>query len=159
MKNSPLLPIALCALLAAISCNEDSPGPTGPQTPGPNLTPTTKPFRMTASMPPIEGYATAVDAVTQASDIIAGVHVTVDSIVNPDDSVRIIRAYYGDNTPYDSILPADLVSGTGSFHHWYVRTDESKSSNICITRIIGWANNGKWTDTSIAVRVMQKGTY
>jgi len=159
MKNSPLLPIALCAFLAAISCTKDSPGPTGPQIPGPKLTPTAKPFRMTAAMPPIDGYAGVVDAVTQASDIIAGISVTVDSIVDRADSVQIIRVYYGDDTPYDSILPADVMAGTGSAYHWYERTDESKSSNVLTTRIIGFARNGKWTDTLITVCVWQKGAY
>lgn len=96
---------------------------------------------------------------TTASDIIAGVHLTIDSIADPADSVQIIRIYYGDDTPYDSLVAADLMAGTGSFHHWYERTNESKSSNLCITRIIGWANSGKWTDTLVAVRVWQKGAY
>lgn len=103
---------------------------------------------------PISGYEHIVDAITQASPIIATIKVQIDSLTDTTDYWSNVVLDYGDGSKTKSwqapILPMDSLI---SVNHWWAR------SGTCTTSVTATTANGERSDTSVVVNILRQGHY
>jgi hypothetical protein len=111
------------------------------------------PFCLSVQLPPLPGYENVVDAVTQASNVIANISVDVTRPANPNDSILDVVIDYGDGVRKRWLNGTFQVdSGMVAVTHWYIR--DSLTHGICTTKIFATTYGGDTVDTSIVIHVL-----